>query len=133
LPVASLLLIATTVMVLQNAHLWRSGLAMVSDPLVLIENDASVTNVDSATLRAELLRLPQVRGVTAIGAPPWVNLSGGFGQASPGSRRAREAGVGATDRRRFFFLGIRHRSRRRAFARPRIWRRSARQRAGSRA
>jgi len=81
--VASLLLIATTVMVLQNAHLWRSGLAMVSDPLVLIENDASVTNVDSATLRAELLRLPQVRGVTAIGAPPWVNLSGGLVRRAP--------------------------------------------------
>ncbi|HUL82681.1 MAG TPA: ABC transporter permease [Gammaproteobacteria bacterium] len=73
--VASFLLIVVTITALQNAHLKRTGLASKSDPLVLIENTSSTTKVDSATLRAELARLPQVKGVTEIGAPPWVNLS----------------------------------------------------------
>jgi putative ABC transport system permease protein len=74
--VASLLLITVTITALQNAHLRRTGLATEADPLVVVENIASMTKVDSATLRAELLRLPQVKGVTEIAAPPWVNLNG---------------------------------------------------------
>ena len=74
--VASFLLIVVTVTAFQNEHLKRTGLGTVADPLVLIENTSTTTKVDSATLRAELARVPQVRGVTEIVAPPWVNLSG---------------------------------------------------------
>jgi putative ABC transport system permease protein len=74
--VASFLLIAVTVTLLQNAHLRRTGLDAQADPLVVIENTASQTKVETETLRAELLRVPQVKSVTEIAAPPWVNLSG---------------------------------------------------------
>src|SRR5262249_22396126 len=81
--VASFLLIVVTVTALENAHLKRTGLASASDPLVLIENPSSITKVDPATLRAELGRVPQVHGVSEIGAPPWVNLSGTLVTATP--------------------------------------------------
>jgi putative ABC transport system permease protein len=81
--VASFLLIVVTITALQNEHLKRTGLASASDPLVLIENPSSITKVDPATLRAELARIPQVRGVTEIGAPPWVNLSGTLLSTTP--------------------------------------------------
>jgi putative ABC transport system permease protein len=74
--VASFLLIAVTITALQNSHLVRTGLATNADPLVAIENEAGMTKVDSATLREELVRIPQVRGVTEIGAAPWVNMNG---------------------------------------------------------
>jgi len=81
--VASFLLIVVTVTALQNAELKRTGLATHVDPLVLIENVSSITKVDSGTLRAELARVPQVKGITAIGAPPWVNMSGTLLSATP--------------------------------------------------
>ena len=81
--VASFLLIVVTITALQNEHLKRTGLASASDPLVLIENPSGITKVDSATLRAELARVPQFRGVTEIGAPPWVNLSATLVSATP--------------------------------------------------
>ena len=61
--VASFLLIFVTIATLQNRHLVRSGLSAGSDPIVMIENPPG-TNVDSETLRAELARLPQVKGVS---------------------------------------------------------------------
>lgn len=74
--VASFLLIVVTITVMQNAHLLRTGLDAEADPLVAIENTASITRIDSATLRGELMRIPQVVGVTELGAAPWVNMNG---------------------------------------------------------
>jgi putative ABC transport system permease protein len=81
--VASFLLIAVAVTVQQNAHLKRTGLGLDSDPLVLIQNESGTTKVEAATLRQELVRVPQVKGVTEIDAPPWVNLSAGPISRSP--------------------------------------------------
>ena len=80
--VASFLLIVVTIATFQNRHLVRTGLSAGSDPIVMIENPPS-TNVDSATLRAELARLPQVKGVSEIAQPPWVSLSGTLMATSP--------------------------------------------------
>jgi len=80
--VASFLLIVVTIATLQNRHLLRTGLSPGSDPIVMIENPPS-TNVDSATLRAELERLPQVKGVSDIGQAPWISLSGTLMAATP--------------------------------------------------
>jgi putative ABC transport system permease protein len=71
---ASLLVIAVTVIALQNDRLVETGLGAVTDPLVLIENQSRVTNVDARTLRAELSHLPQVKGVTEAGGLPWQRL-----------------------------------------------------------
>ncbi len=71
---ASLLLVAVTVISLQNAKLVRTGLGAVSDPLVLIENPARLTKVESRTLRAELLRVPQVKAVSESAQMPWTRL-----------------------------------------------------------
>jgi putative ABC transport system permease protein len=73
--VASFLLIVVTIATLQNSHLVRMGLTAGSDPIVMIENPPN-TNVDSATLRAELARLPQVKAVSETAQAPWVSLSG---------------------------------------------------------
>jgi putative ABC transport system permease protein len=80
--VASFLLIVVTVAALQNQHLLRTGPSAGSDPIVMIEN-APGTNVDSATLRAELARLPQVKAVSEMAQAPWVNLSGSLIARSP--------------------------------------------------
>ncbi len=80
--VASFLLIVVTIATLQNRHLLRTGLSAGSDPIVMIENPPG-TNVDSATLRAELARLPQVKGVSEIAQAPWVSLSGTLMARSP--------------------------------------------------
>ena len=80
--VAAFLLIVVTIATLQNQHLVRTGLSAGSDPIVMIENPPS-TNVDSATLRAELARLPQVKGVSEIAQAPWVSLSGTLMGTSP--------------------------------------------------
>jgi putative ABC transport system permease protein len=71
---ASLLVIAVAVVSLQNAKLVRTGLGAVTDPLVLIQDQTSVTKVDSRTLRAELERLPGVKGVTEAANVPWTRL-----------------------------------------------------------
>jgi putative ABC transport system permease protein len=81
--VASFLLIVVTIAVLQNEHLVRTGLGLRSDPLVMIENQTAITKVDSATLRAELARIPQTKGVTEMAAAPWVNLSGTLMSTTP--------------------------------------------------
>src|SRR5262249_40178940 len=79
---ASFLLIVVTVATLQNRHLISTGLSARSDPIVMIENPPD-TKVDSATLRAELERLPQARGVSEIAQPPWISLSGTLMATSP--------------------------------------------------
>jgi putative ABC transport system permease protein len=58
--VAGLLLIALTVIALQNAQLELIGLGSADASLVLIENQSDVTRVDTATLHAALGALPQV-------------------------------------------------------------------------
>jgi putative ABC transport system permease protein len=81
--VASFLLIVVTIAALQNEHMVRTGLGTRSDPLVMIENQTAITKVDSATLRAELARIPQIKGVTEMAAAPWVNLSGTLMSRTP--------------------------------------------------
>jgi putative ABC transport system permease protein len=72
---ASFLLIAVTITTLQNRHLLRTGLGTDTDPLVMIENPREVSHVSGDTLRSELARLPQVKGVTTIGMVPWESMS----------------------------------------------------------
>ncbi|HET7924220.1 MAG TPA: ABC transporter permease, partial [Rhodanobacteraceae bacterium] len=72
--VASLLLIGVALTWLQNSELARTGLGTSSDPLIVIENGNGPNHVDQDTLRAELARLPQVRGVTDTGSEPWLGL-----------------------------------------------------------
>ena len=74
--VTSFLLIAVTVTWMQNAELARTGLDSSSDPLIVLENQNDANRVDSETLRAELLQIPQVRGVTDTGSEPWIGLGG---------------------------------------------------------
>lgn len=73
--VTSFLLIAVTVMYLQNVELRRTGLGVATDPLVVISNPGQITDVEPETLRAELERLPQVESVTDVAQPPWAGLS----------------------------------------------------------
>ena len=76
---ASFLLIVVLVMHAQNDELERTGLGSVTDPLVVIANAPQFSGIDNNLLRTELERLPQVRGVSEIGSPPWsqtVNLIG---------------------------------------------------------
>jgi putative ABC transport system permease protein len=68
---ASFLLIAVIVMFSQNSELRRTGLGIGRDPLLMIDNPARLTGVEEQTLRAELLRLPQVEGVTGVAQRPW--------------------------------------------------------------
>jgi len=66
------------VMYMQNAALERTGLGTSHDQHLVINNFRPVTGVDGDLLRAELERLPQVKGVTAMGQAPWsdsVNLN----------------------------------------------------------
>lgn len=75
---ASFLLIMLIVMYAQNLELRRSALGASSDPLLIIDNASALTGVSDETLRAELLRLAQIEGVTGAGQPPWgqgVNLN----------------------------------------------------------
>jgi putative ABC transport system permease protein len=69
--VASFLLIALTVISLQNTEMRRTALAAIRDPLVLIANPVSQTKVTPATLRERLGNVPQVRGVTELPFDPW--------------------------------------------------------------
>ena len=89
--VTSFLLLVMTILSLQNAELERTGLGTTEDPLVIIENPSRVTKIDSATLRAELARLPQVKGVTEIGTVPWemIFLSEMSESADPSSAKRR--------------------------------------------
>jgi putative ABC transport system permease protein len=71
--VATFLLIAVTITTLQNRHLLRTGLGAGSDPLVMIGNP-KISRVATETLRAELARVPQVKGLTEIGEVPWQSI-----------------------------------------------------------
>jgi putative ABC transport system permease protein len=75
---ASFLLIGVIVMYMQNAALQRTGLGSTRDQHLVINNFQPVTRVSSDVLRAELERLPQVKGITGMGSAPWgenVNLN----------------------------------------------------------
>jgi putative ABC transport system permease protein len=72
--VASFLLIAVTVISMQNADMRRAALSSLEDPLVVIENPTRMTKVAAATLRERLSAVPQVRGVTEFMATPWESL-----------------------------------------------------------
>ncbi|HEX5048459.1 MAG TPA: FtsX-like permease family protein [Gammaproteobacteria bacterium] len=72
--VASFLLIALTVISMQNAEMRRTALAAIDDPLVLIANPARQTKVAATTLRERLGNVPQVRGVTEVQFAPWEGL-----------------------------------------------------------
>ncbi|HET7132240.1 MAG TPA: ABC transporter permease, partial [Gammaproteobacteria bacterium] len=80
--VASFLLIAVTVIALQNAETRRVAFGALEDPLVLIQNPPQQTQVSPATLRERLAKVPQVRGVTELSSTPWVV---GFGSADVGA------------------------------------------------
>jgi putative ABC transport system permease protein len=68
---ASFLLISVIVMYSQNAALERTALGTTRDQHLVIDNFRPVTGVDGEVLRAELERLPQVKGVTEMGQRPW--------------------------------------------------------------
>ena len=72
--VASFLLIALTVISLQNADMRRTALSAVEDPLVVIDNPTNQTKVAAATLRERLSAVPQVRNVTEVQLTPWEGL-----------------------------------------------------------
>jgi putative ABC transport system permease protein len=72
--VASFLLIALTVISMQNAAMRRTALSAIQDPLVVIENPASSTKVAALTLRERLVAVPQVRAVTEVLTTPWESL-----------------------------------------------------------
>lgn len=79
---AAFLLIAVTVVHMQNAKLERSGLGLADEPLLVIENLTEVSGIEQSTLRAELARLPEVHSVTALERPPWTVQSGTMPLAS---------------------------------------------------
>jgi putative ABC transport system permease protein len=72
--VASFLLIAVTVMSLQNAAMRRTALSAIEDPLVVIDNPTLQTKVTADALRERLEAVPQVRGVTEVLVAPWEGL-----------------------------------------------------------
>jgi putative ABC transport system permease protein len=69
--VASFLLIAVTVISLQNADMRRTALSALQDPLIVIENPTGMTKVSPETLRERLSALPQTLGVTEMRTTPW--------------------------------------------------------------
>jgi putative ABC transport system permease protein len=81
--IASFLLIGVTVTWLQNAELTRTGLASLTDVLIVIENRNGANHVDQATLRTELTLIPQVRGVTDTGSEPWIGAGATTLSATP--------------------------------------------------
>jgi putative ABC transport system permease protein len=81
--VASFLLIALTVISMQNAEMRRTALAAIDDPLVLIANPARQTKVAATTLRERLATVPQVRAVTEVMFAPWEGLMVSPVAASP--------------------------------------------------
>jgi putative ABC transport system permease protein len=71
--VVAFLAIAVSVVYLQNRELAKTGLGLASDPLLIVENDASVTGVAQATLRDEIAKLPGVVSSTLMITPPWTD------------------------------------------------------------
>lgn len=74
--VATFLLIALAVAYSQNQRLERTALGIAAAPLVVLENDESLTGLAQATLRAELLRLQPVTAATQLVEPPWTVPAG---------------------------------------------------------
>ena len=74
--VAAFLMIAVTVVMLQNRNLERTGLGLSADPLLVVENQTEITGIAQSTLRDQLARLPQISGQTALEFPPWTIQSG---------------------------------------------------------
>ena len=72
--VASFLLIALTVISMQNAEMRRTALSAIDDPLVVIDNPTNQTRIAVATLRERLSAVPQVRSVTEVLLTPWEGL-----------------------------------------------------------
>ena len=58
-------------MLSQNNELRRTGLGSGEDPFIIIDNPSQLSGIDPPTLKRELLALPQVTAVTAIGNRPW--------------------------------------------------------------
>ena len=81
--VASFLLIALTVISMQNAEMRRTALSAIEDPLVVIENPTNQTKIAVPTLRERLAAVPQVRGVTEVLVTPWEGLLITIVKASP--------------------------------------------------
>ncbi len=73
--VASFLMVLVSVVHLQNQELRRSGLGAVSDPVLVIHNDPTVTKVGPGLLRTELRRVPQVAAVGYAAWSPWTTQS----------------------------------------------------------
>jgi putative ABC transport system permease protein len=71
LSAASLLLIATIVVYVQNQDLQRTGLAAQTDPVLVIENTLPTAGIEFETLRTELMTHPQIKAVSAVGVAPW--------------------------------------------------------------
>jgi putative ABC transport system permease protein len=77
--VASLLLIAVTVVTAQNALLRRTALGIDEQPLVVIRTLPRDAKLDPETLRSRLAASPNVVAVTASSVPPWEMWAGGTG------------------------------------------------------
>jgi putative ABC transport system permease protein len=69
------LLIAVAVTHLQNRATEGAPAAFGADRLLVIDNASDVTGIAQATLREQLLSLPQLASATTLGQPPWTNAS----------------------------------------------------------
>ena len=67
----SFLIITMLIMNAQHRTLERMALARTGDPIVVLSNDLAGAKIEFDTLRAELLRQPHVRSVSASMQPPW--------------------------------------------------------------
>jgi putative ABC transport system permease protein len=72
---AAFLLIAVAVTHLQNRATEGAPAAFGADRLLVIDNASDVTGIAQATLREQLLSLPQLASATTLGQPPWTNAS----------------------------------------------------------
>ena len=89
--VASFLLIAVFVMYSQNSELRRVGLGGSVDSIIVIDSPSTLTGIETETLRAELLKIPEVAAVTASIPAPWgQGLNLGTITRSPDTSAARE-------------------------------------------
>ena len=70
---ASFLLVMALLMVMQNRQIQRHGLNVQQDPVVVLTNNPAEAGVSFETLRAELVRDPHVKSVSASIAPPWTD------------------------------------------------------------
>jgi putative ABC transport system permease protein len=89
--VASFLLIAVIVMALQNRELRRVAFGGIGDQMVVITNSLRDTGTSMEALRAELLRSPHIRSVSATSFLPWR-----IAMSPTGVRRSPEAASAST-------------------------------------